>query len=60
MNAVILQVIRYCDTHEYDAPDVRDYLQGAGLPVLHLERDYGATGLAPLRTRIQAFLEMIG
>ncbi len=59
VNGAILQVIRFCDIHEYDAPDVRDYLKEAGLPVLYIEHDYTAAALAPLATRIQAFLEMI-
>ncbi|MFA4837126.1 MAG: 2-hydroxyacyl-CoA dehydratase family protein, partial [Dehalococcoidia bacterium] len=58
--AVILYVIRFCDTVELDVPDVRDYLQGQGYPVLHIEDDYRAANMGQLRTRIQAFLETIG
>lgn len=60
VNGAILQHIRFCDTHAYEAPNVRDYLQEAGIPVLYLEHDYSVTALAPFQTRIQAFLEMIG
>ena len=60
VNAVILAVLSYCDIMEFDAPELKDYLQEAGFPVLHLEHDYNITALAPLRTRIQAFLEMLG
>jgi benzoyl-CoA reductase/2-hydroxyglutaryl-CoA dehydratase subunit BcrC/BadD/HgdB len=60
VNAFILYIIRFCDTHELDVPDVRDYLQEAGYPVLHLEDDYSVTSIGQLKTRIQAFLEMIG
>lgn len=59
INGVILYIIRFCDTHEFDAPDVRDYLQGAGLPVLHIEDDYSMTTIGQLRTMIQAFIERI-
>ena len=59
VNGVILYIIRFCDTHEFDAPDVRDYLQGEGLPVLHIEDDYSITTIGQLRTRIQAFIERI-
>jgi bzd-type benzoyl-CoA reductase N subunit len=59
VDGVILYIIRFCDTYELDAPDVKDYVQGLGLPVLHIEHDYSAATLEPLRTRIQAFLEMI-
>jgi len=59
VNGAILYVIRYCDTHELDAPDVRDYIQDMGVPVLYLEDDYSLTSIEGLRTRVQAFLEMI-
>ena len=59
-NAIVLYIIRYCDTQELDVPDVRDYLQGLGYPVLHIEDDYSLATIGQLRTRIQAFLEMIG
>ena len=60
VNGVILQSIKYCDTHGYEVPAVKDYLEGLGLPVLFLEHEYTMVALAPLRTRVQAFLEMMG
>ncbi|UCG84410.1 MAG: 2-hydroxyacyl-CoA dehydratase [Dehalococcoidia bacterium] len=59
VKGVILYVVRYCDTFELDAPGVRDYFQDAGIPVLHIEDDYSTTTIGQLRTRVQAFLEMI-
>ena len=59
VNGAILYIIRYCDTHEFDAPNVRDYLESMDLPVLHLEDDYTLAGIEGLRTRVQAFVEMI-
>jgi len=55
----ILYVLKYCDPQEWDAPDFKDYLEQTGLPVLHIEHDYTLGSFAALRTRIQAFLEMI-
>jgi len=60
VKGAILYVIRYCDTFEFDVPDVRDYLQDAGIPCLVLEDDYSLTSIGGLKTRIEAFLEMIG
>ena len=59
VNGAILYIIRYCDTFEFDVPDVRDYLRDAGIPCLHLEDDYSLTSIGGLRTRIEAFLEAI-
>ena len=60
VNGVILQSVRYCDTHGYEVPGVKDYLDSIGLPNIYLEHDYSQAALAPLRTRVQAFLEVIG
>jgi len=59
VDGAILYILRYCDTYEMDAPDVRDFLRNQGIPVLILEDDYTLTSSGQLRTRIQAFLEMI-
>lgn len=60
VNGVILYVLRFCDTHEFDLPNVRDYLEKQGLPVLALESDYSVATVGQLKTRVQAFLEIIG
>jgi len=59
VNGVILYIIRFCDTHEFDVPDVIEYLQSLGLPVLNIEDDYRVSNVGQLRTRIEAFLEII-
>jgi bzd-type benzoyl-CoA reductase N subunit len=59
VDGVILYVMKYCDLHELDVPDLRDYLEKEGLPVLHIESDYTMAAVGALKTRIQAFLEMI-
>ena len=60
VNGVIQLVVRFCDTHGHEVPDIRDYLKEAGLPSLYLSYDYSLISMAPLRTRIEAFLELIG
>lgn len=60
VNSVILYITRFCDTHELDVPDVRDYLESEGLPVLHIEYDYSAGAMGQVKTRVGAFLEMMG
>jgi len=59
VNGAILYILTYCDTFEFDVVEVRDYLESAGVPCLHLEDDYSLSSIQGLRTRIQAFLEMI-
>lgn len=59
VNGAIFYIIRFCDTFEFDAPEVKAYLEEAGVPVLQIEGDYSMVAIARLRTRVQAFLEMI-
>ncbi len=59
-DGVIIYIYSYCDPHKFDAPDVREYLKKEGLPSLILDDDYSLTNLAAIRTRIQAFVEMLG
>ena len=59
-DGVIFYIVRYCDTCELEGPDLREYLNNLKLPVLMIEDDYSTSTIGQLRTRIQAFLEMIG
>ena len=55
----ILELIRYCDCHEFEFPDLRDYLQGLGYQVLILDDDYTVGSVQRVKTRIEAFLETL-
>ncbi|MFC2058947.1 2-hydroxyacyl-CoA dehydratase subunit D [Chloroflexota bacterium] len=59
VSGAILYIMKFCDTHELDAPDVREYLHTQGIETLYLESDYTASSRAQLQTRVEAFLEMI-
>jgi len=59
VKGVILYILRYCDTHAFDAPDLKEYLEGKGLPVLQLDEDYPTSSIARLKIRVQAFVEVV-
>ena len=59
VNGVLLYAIKYCDNYEFDAIDVKDYMEKAGFPGLVVEGDYTLMSIQWMKTRIQAFLEMI-
>jgi len=58
-DGIIMAVMKWCDFHELDLPDLKEYLTGQGYPVLPLEIDYTMAAVGGLRTRIEAFTEMI-
>jgi benzoyl-CoA reductase/2-hydroxyglutaryl-CoA dehydratase subunit BcrC/BadD/HgdB len=59
VDGAIFYIVRYCDTCELEGPDLKEYLSSLKLPVLMIEDDYSTSTMGQLRTRIQAFLEMI-
>ena len=59
-DGVIMYIYSYCDPHKFDAPDVHDVLKKEGLPSLIIDDDYTLTNLASIRTRVQAFVELLG
>ena len=59
VKGVILYIIKYCDIYGFDAVDVKDYLSEAGFPGILLEGDYTSMSIDWMKTRIQAFMEMI-
>ncbi len=60
VDGVLLYTIRFCDSVKLEIPAVTDYLQQAGLPLLLIEDDYIMSSPGTLKTKIQAFVEMLG
>jgi benzoyl-CoA reductase/2-hydroxyglutaryl-CoA dehydratase subunit BcrC/BadD/HgdB len=59
VDGVILQSVRYCDSHGYELPALKGFLKKLNLPAIYLEHDYTKSAAAPLKTRVEAFLETI-
>jgi benzoyl-CoA reductase subunit C len=60
VDGAILYVYKYCDPFGFEVPARKAYYKSIDVPLLHLEDVYSAGTMSQLRTRIQAFLEMIG
>jgi len=59
VTAAILIVYRYCDPYGFQVPTVKSFVESAGAQVLYLEDEYSTSALPRMKTRIEAFLEMI-
>lgn len=59
VEAAIIFVLKFCDTHMFDAPQLMEVLKDIGLPVLCLEWEHSLSGMAQVKTRIEAFIEMV-
>jgi len=59
VDGVVSEIVRYCVHCAHDQPLLKRVLDGEGVPVLELSMEYGASGTGQIRTRVQAFLEML-
>ncbi len=59
VDGVIHYNLQFCHTYANEAVKVEKTLAEAGIPLLRIESDYSDEDMGQLRTRIDAFLEMI-
>ena len=59
VNGAILFIYKYCDPYGFEVPALKSYIEALGVPVLYLEDEYSTSTVGRLKTRIEAFLEMI-
>lgn len=59
VDGVLLFIYKYCDPYGFEVPATKSYIETFGIPVLYLEDEYSVSALGRLKTRIEAFLEMI-
>lgn len=50
---------KYCETHLYEYPYVRDRLAAIGVPTLFLETEHHFTSIGQIATRVGAFIEVL-
>jgi len=55
----LLFLVRYCDPFAFEMLEVKDYFDQIGIPSTYIEYDYSQGGLAPIRTRVEAFVETL-
>lgn len=59
VDAVILEVIKFCNLHGEDSTLLRNYLRKLDVPMLQLSREYNIGAVGQMRTRVEAFFERI-
>jgi len=57
VQGIICRTLKFCHPWTFE---VKTFNTLFSVPVLHLDTDYSLSGIGQVRTRIQAFLEMIG
>jgi benzoyl-CoA reductase/2-hydroxyglutaryl-CoA dehydratase subunit BcrC/BadD/HgdB len=59
VEGVIFYTMKFCDPFLYDVPRLKEYLLTRKIPALILEADYTPGTLGRVRTRVEAFIEML-
>lgn len=59
VEGVIVQMLRYCAPYTRHQAILSDRFKQENIPVLPLDIEYGMGGIGPVRTRVQAFYEML-
>ena len=56
---VVFLLYKYCENHFFDYPDLKQALESKGIPTLLLEVEDPSHSIGQLKTRLQAFVEML-
>ena len=60
IEGIIYNNLKFCDYSLFEAPQVEGFLRKGSLPFLVLENDYLWGDIGRIKTRIEAFLEIVG
>lgn len=56
---VIYHTLRYCDPFTFKAKETKDVLAESQIPLLEIHTEYAGSDYEAIRTRVEAFVEMI-
>ena len=59
IDGVIHSNLSFCHTYAVEYKKVAEELKKAGIPVINIETDYSTEDSGQIKTRVEAFLEMI-
>lgn len=59
VDGIITEIVRYCVPYAHDEPLLKERLKGKNVPILELDLEYGQGSSGQIRTRAEAFIEMI-
>jgi len=60
VDGVLLFIYKHCDPYGFDVPAMKSFVESCGVPLLYVEDEYSEATLPRTKTRVEAFLEMIG
>jgi len=58
-HGVVYHTLRYCDPYTFKGTETKTVLQNKGIPFLELHTEYASSDQEAIRTRAEAFVEMV-
>ena len=59
VQGIVHNVLQYCHTYNLEAKAIDNSLQEMGIPTIKIETDYSQEDIGQIRTRIEAFAEVL-
>ncbi|MFH1003029.1 MAG: 2-hydroxyacyl-CoA dehydratase family protein [Chloroflexota bacterium] len=56
---IIMLIVLFCDPYSFNYPTIKERLAAAGVPALMMETEHQMGAMEQVRTRLQAFIEML-
>lgn len=58
-DGVVYHTLRYCDPFSFKAKETKDVLAETGIPLLEIHTEYAGSDYEAIRTRVEAYIEML-
>ncbi|NVM27927.1 MAG: 2-hydroxyacyl-CoA dehydratase [Candidatus Helarchaeota archaeon] len=58
-SGIIYHTLKFCDSYSNLKPEFKKFMNRHDIPLLDLDRDYAESSTGQIKTRVEAFLEMI-
>jgi benzoyl-CoA reductase/2-hydroxyglutaryl-CoA dehydratase subunit BcrC/BadD/HgdB len=59
VDGIVSEIVRFCTYNGWDKFDLKKQMEQRGIPILELDVEYGEDWSGQMRTRVEAFLEMV-
>lgn len=59
IDAVVYYMLKFDDPYLFEYPEMKDFLDKNGMPVLRIETEHNTSAIGQINTRLQAFMETL-
>ena len=59
IDAVIYHILKFDDAYLFEFPDMKEFFDSNGISVLRIETEYNTSAVGQVKTRLQAFMEIL-